>query len=82
MKKQGWHTITHKEDTMIITGDCESLVLNTAGLSKALQIGKDKAYALMQSRGFPSTRLGHTYIVTRANLESWLAKYAGKDFIL
>lgn len=67
---------------MIVTSDCESLVYNTAGLSKVLQIGKDKAYALMQAKAFPSTRIGRTYIVSRANLETWLTKYAGRDFLL
>ena len=67
---------------MVVTSDNESLVYNTADLSKVLQIGKDKAYALMQAKGFPSTRLGKTYIVSRTNLESWLTKYAGRDFLL
>ena len=67
---------------MTKTTNLESLVYNTAELAIVLDIGKDKAYALMHSRAFPSTRLGKQYIVSRASLEAWLDKYAGRDFKL
>lgn len=67
---------------MAKTTNPESLVYDTAGLAIVLDIGRDKAYALMQSKAFPSTRLGKKYIVSRASLETWLAKYAGREFLL
>ena len=45
-------------------------------------IGRDKAYALMRSEAFPSTKIGRTCFVTEKNLEIWLDNYAGREFEL
>ena len=53
-------------------------VLYTKDLMDILGIGRDKAYALMKSRSFPSTRIGRTYFVTAENLKTWMKNIAGK----
>lgn len=57
-------------------------VLTTRQLMAQLQIGKDKAYALMRNKAFPSIRLGKTYFVTQDSLDSWLKQNAGREFNL
>ena len=42
--------------------------------------GRDKAYALMKSKGFPAIKLGRTYLVTKENFEAWANQYAGREF--
>lgn len=51
-------------------------------ISKMMGIGRDKAYALFKSKGFPATRIGKTYFVTPEQFNKWLNDYAGKDYIL
>jgi len=57
-------------------------ILYTKDLMKVLGIGRDRAYALMRSSGFPSTKLGKNYFVTEENLEKWLNTYTGRQFTL
>lgn len=57
-------------------------ILYTKDLMKVLGIGRDRAYALMRSSGFPSTRLGKSYFVTEENLQKWLKTYTGRQYSL
>lgn len=57
-------------------------ILKTDDLKNILGIGRDKAYALMNSEAFPSTRIGKTSFVTQKNFEIWLDNYAGREFEL
>lgn len=57
-------------------------ILYTKDLMNVLGIGRDRAYALMRSSGFPSTKLGRNYFVTDENLQKWLKDYTGKQFML
>ena len=57
-------------------------ILKTDDLKNILGIGRDKAYALMRSEAFPSTKIGKTCFVTEKNLEIWLENYAGREFEL
>ena len=57
-------------------------ILKTDDLKNILGIGRDKAYALMRSEAFPSTKIGRTCFVTEKNLEIWLDNYAGREFEL
>ena len=41
----------------------EPLVMDAKGLQVALGIGRDTAYSLMQSKGFPSIRIGGHSVV-------------------
>ena len=51
-------------------------------LMKLLGICRDKAYKLMQSKSFPSFKIGSTYFVTKDALETWLYTYAHREFVL
>lgn len=64
------------------TNNLTSIVYTTMDLTHVLQIGKDKAYALMQAKAFPSTRIGRQYFISHANLEAWLTRYAGREFVI
>ena len=43
-------------------------------LQNYLGIGKDKAYALVKSKSFPSAKIGGRYYVIKPDFVSWLAK--------
>lgn len=43
-------------------------------LQNYLGIGKDKAYALVKSKSFPSVKIGGRYYVIKSDFVSWLAK--------
>lgn len=55
-------------------------VLKVEDLMERFGIGRDKAYTLMKSSGFPSTQIGKTYFVTVKNFNAWLDSYTGKKF--
>ena len=57
-------------------------MLTTKDLQQILKIGRDRAYALMRSRAFPSIKIGARYYVTKEALEEWLRQYAYKTFEL
>lgn len=57
-------------------------ILQTKDLMDYLRIGKDRAYALMKSKSFPSIRIGKTYCVTMTSLQDWLNDNAGKSINL
>lgn len=56
-------------------------VLKATDIMKRLGIGRDRAYALLKSPCFPSTKIGKTYFITDAKFEEWLNDYAGREFI-
>lgn len=56
--------------------------LTPKALAKRLSIGRDKAYALMRSVGFPSIMIGDRFIVTEEALERWLKNCEGKSYDL
>lgn len=45
-------------------------------------IGKNQAYALMHSTGFPSITINNRIYVTQENLKKWLDTYTGRKYIL
>ena len=51
-------------------------------LQKVLGVGRDKAYALMHSTGFPSIKIGGRYYVAQDQLQTWLESYAYKTYKL
>ena len=55
---------------------------NTRQISSVLGIGTNKALALMRSEGFPSFKLGNTYLVERTAFEKWLASVRNTTFWL
>lgn len=44
-------------------------------LQKLLGIGRDKAYALMKSAAFPSTKMDGRYYITKTAFKEWLKAY-------
>lgn len=58
------------------------MLLTTKDLQKALNISRDKAYALMHAAAFPSIRIGGRYYVLEAELDKWLERYKYKAFSL
>jgi excisionase family DNA binding protein len=56
--------------------------LTVKDLQSVLKIGRDTAYALVRSKGFPSYKLGGRYYVTQEALERWLKEYEYKSYIL
>ncbi len=61
-----------------ITGEIK--ILTVKELGEVLHIGRDKAYALIKSSGFPSTCIGNRYIVTEKALSEWLHTYEHKKY--
>lgn len=57
-------------------------VLDVKALRSYLGIGRDKAYALMKTNGFPSIKIGSQYIVRKESLDKYLSKYEGKEIII
>lgn len=55
-------------------------MLTTKDLQKTLHIGRDRAYALMRAKAFPSIKIGARYYVTEEALNEWLKRYAYKSF--
>lgn len=60
----------------------EIKILKVEDIRKKMGIGRDRAYALMRSKGFPAMQMGKTYYITESNFYKWLDDYAGKEFIL
>jgi len=51
-------------------------------LAEVLKIGRDKAYALMHNRSFPSIKIGNRYIVTDQALSEWLIANVNKHVMV
>ena len=60
----------------------ELKVFTAKELAGVLKIGRDKAYALIRSKGFPSICIGKRYIVTEKALNEWLEQYEHKNYVL
>ena len=70
-------------NTMLIDSKQDEVVILTAKeLAERMHIGRDKAYALMKNKSFPSMKLGGTYLVTSKALNEWLARYEYKTFAI
>ena len=65
-----------------IKKDCTNDILTAKDLGKRLKIGRDKAYSLIKSAGFPSVKIGGRYIVTEKALDEWLSRYEYKSYVL
>lgn len=57
-------------------------MLTVKDLQIQLKIGRDRAYALMHSKGFPSIKIGSRYYVTQTALDAWLERYEYKTYVL
>lgn len=57
-------------------------LLTCKDLQAVFSCGKDKAYQLMHSSGFPTIKVGGRYYVKRNDLDRWLSTYTGRKYIL
>lgn len=57
-------------------------LLKVKDIQKILRIGRDRAYALMRSKSFPSIKIGRTYCVEEEALKEWLKKNRFRKIIL
>ena len=60
----------------------EKITLTVDELAARLGIGRNSAYALAKSEGFPALRIGSRIIIPSKALESWLAEKVGQKTIL
>ena len=61
----------------------ENIVMYTVkDVQQLFRCGRDKAYAIMQTGGFPSIRVGSTYLVEKKALEKWVDKQQGRRVLL
>ena len=58
------------------------MVYTVKELSNILHIGRNTAYALMKTDGFPSYQINKQYFITDANLDNWLNSIIGKKFFV
>ena len=58
------------------------MLLQTKDLQSRLGVGRDKAYALMHAKKFPSIKMGGRYYIEEEELEKWLKRYTYGEFEL
>lgn len=57
-------------------------LMRVEDLMEHMHIGRNRAYALMRAKAFPSMKIGSTYYITEKNYSRWLEDYTGKKFTL
>lgn len=57
------------------------IVYTVDDIQHILSLGRNRAYALMRSNGFPSFRLNHKIMVTKDNFEKWLRQNVNKTYV-
>ena len=68
-----------KEEAIII--DSLPKLLTPKDVQKIFGMGKNQAYALMNSAAFPTIRLNNRMYVEVGALMQWLETYKGKTFL-
>ena len=51
-------------------------------VTKYLNIGRDKTYALLKIKGFPSIKIGNQYLVPEDKLNKWIDSKMGKQIFV
>ncbi len=57
-------------------------LLDVKDLMRLMKIGRDKAYDLMRSEGFPSFRIGNSYRVSEEAYNRWAFENQYRDYAL
>ena len=57
-------------------------LLRVKDIEKIFGCGRNKAYELMKSPGFPAIRIGKNLYVSKEELEKWIEDYSGKEYYL
>ncbi len=61
--------------------DNENIVLyNVGDIQRIFNIGKTKAYQLVNSNGFPTIRINKKIYIPKLELEKWISRNVGKTF--
>ena len=56
-------------------------LLTPKDIQEIFKIGKNQAYALMHSAGFPTITLNTKLYVEESALKEWVEKYKGRKYI-
>ena len=56
--------------------------LRVSDVQKRIGCGRDTAYKIMRSEGFPSIMIGKQRYVSPEAFERWAHAYEGKEFLL
>ena len=62
--------------------DYSLVFYNVDDLKRIFKCGRDKAYSIMSVGGFPSIKIGQTYLVEKTALENWIKKQQGRQVLL
>ena len=57
-------------------------LLTPKDIQSIFSVGRNQAYALMHSAGFPSITINNRLYVEPAKLQKWLDTYTGRKYIL
>ena len=57
-------------------------LLRVKDIAEIFGCGRNKAYELMKSPGFPTVKIGKNLYVLEAELEKWIEDYSGKEYFL
>ena len=60
----------------------ENELLTAKELKQVMRCGINRAYDLLKSTAFPSTKIGGRYYVTTSALKKWLVMYENKVFYI
>jgi hypothetical protein len=60
----------------------EPIIYNTSDIQRIFKCGKQQAYQLMNTKGFPSIRLNSKLIVEKTALLHWLKMNQGKQILM
>ena len=60
----------------------EIKLLTPRDIQCIFDIGKNQAYALMHSAGFPSITIGNRIYVEQEHLRKWIDTYSGRKYTL
>ena len=60
----------------------EIVMYNVKDITKIFNCGITHAYELVNSKGFPSIKVGGRFLVERTALEKWMEKHQGKTFLI
>lgn len=71
---------TEREKCVLRTG--ENKLLTSRDIQDILDMGKNQAYALMHSAGFPTITIGKKMYVTQIKFEKWLETYTGRQYLV
>lgn len=60
----------------------EERLLTPKDIQRIFSIGKNRAYDLMNSSGFPTIRIGSRMYVSQRALDRWVDTYTGKTYAM